>query len=138
MALTLHATTVAIDGRGVLIRGASDSGKSALALQLMALGALLVADDRTNLTKGPPVIASCPAPLHGLIEARFVGLLHAQMSEPVPLALIVDLGQFETDRLPPARSEEILGQMLPLLHNVAAPYFPGAIMQYMIKGRRSP
>ena len=45
----VHASCVARDGRAVLIRGASGSGKSGLALQLMALGAGLVADDRTRL-----------------------------------------------------------------------------------------
>ena len=39
---TIHATTVAIDGRGVMIRGGSGQGKSALALQMIAMGAELV------------------------------------------------------------------------------------------------
>ena len=46
----LHATTVALAGQGVLILGPSGSGKSGLALQLMAMGAELVADDRTIVT----------------------------------------------------------------------------------------
>jgi len=46
---TIHATTVAVNGRGVMIRGASGSGKSALALQMIAMGAELVSDDRTSL-----------------------------------------------------------------------------------------
>ena len=41
----MHATTVALRGRGLLILGPSGSGKSTLALQLMAVGARLVADD---------------------------------------------------------------------------------------------
>jgi HPr kinase/phosphorylase len=52
MTLVLHATTVAIGGRGVLILGPSGSGKSGLALELMAMGAGLVADDRTEVTQG--------------------------------------------------------------------------------------
>ena len=43
--LTVHGTTVARAGRAVLILGASGTGKSALALQMIALGARLVADD---------------------------------------------------------------------------------------------
>ena len=35
----LHASCVAVAGRGLLIAGASGSGKSALALDLMAFGA---------------------------------------------------------------------------------------------------
>ena len=37
--INLHASAVALDGRGALILGASGSGKSGLALRLMALGA---------------------------------------------------------------------------------------------------
>ena len=65
----MHATTVALRGRGLLILGPSGSGKSTLALQLMAVGARLVADDRTDLTaQGDDVVASCPAALVGTIE----------------------------------------------------------------------
>ena len=49
--MILHATCVAVDGRGLLILGPSGSGKSALALQLIALGAQLVADDRTRVSR---------------------------------------------------------------------------------------
>ncbi|MEM9638850.1 MAG: hypothetical protein AAGA94_14475, partial [Pseudomonadota bacterium] len=46
----LHASCVACQGRAVLILGRSGQGKSGLALQLMAYGADLVADDRTQVT----------------------------------------------------------------------------------------
>ena len=46
---TIHATCVAIEGRGVLIVGPSGSGKSDLALRLIDRGAALVADDYTDL-----------------------------------------------------------------------------------------
>ena len=59
----VHASCVTVQGRGVLITGASGSGKSALALSLMALGADLVADDRVilSLDRGR-VMASAPVP----------------------------------------------------------------------------
>ena len=41
----VHATAVAIAGSGVLIRGASGSGKSDLALRLIDRGAILISDD---------------------------------------------------------------------------------------------
>ena len=69
--ITVHASCVAVQGRGVLIRGASGAGKSALALQLMALGAKLVADDQTILTrKDGAIFASCSPRLRGMIDGR--------------------------------------------------------------------
>ena len=98
---TIHATTVAIDGRGVMIRGGSGKGKSALALQMIAMGAELVADDRTDLiVQDAQVIAHPPAAIKGLIEARGVGLLTLKHSSAIPIFLIVDLDQDEPDRLP--------------------------------------
>ena len=66
MAQLLHASTVAFRGRGVVILGASGSGKSALALELMALGAGLVADDRTLVeVQDGALVASCPPAISG-------------------------------------------------------------------------
>ena len=69
--MQLHATTIALDGAGLLILGPSGSGKSSLALQLMAAGAVLVADDRTDLCRqGDAIVASCPPALLGRIGGR--------------------------------------------------------------------
>ena len=134
--LLLHASCVAARGRAVLILGASGSGKSALALQLMALGATLVADDQTILTAGPQgLVASAPEAIRGRIEARFVGLLTAEAMASAPVALAVDLDREETERLPPRRRTRILDRHLPLLHRVDRPYFPAAILQHLISGR---
>ena len=46
---TQHATCVDIKGSGVLIVGDSGSGKSGLAIGLIALGASLVADDQCEI-----------------------------------------------------------------------------------------
>ena len=133
---TVHASCVAVAGRGVLITGPSGSGKSALALELMSRGAGLVADDRTILTReGDDLIASCPPALSGLIEARFVGLLAADPHPPVPVALEVALGTRETERLPPRRSVTRLGFAVPLLHDAGTGHFAAAILQYLLMGR---
>jgi HPr kinase/phosphorylase len=122
--------------RGVLITGASGSGKSALALALMALGARLVADDRVLLQpRDGRLIATCPAPLSGLIEARGVGLLRAATLAEADLALIVDLDRHETERLPHPHRQNIAGVSLPCLHKVEQPYFPAAILQYLKAGK---
>lgn len=133
---TLHATSVAIDGKAVLIGGESGSGKSDLALGLMALGAELISDDRTRVTTTDTgLIAAAPGPIAGLIEARGIGILRAVPSEPCPVVLYIDLSSTETERLPPARSVTILGQDLPLLHKAALSHFPAAILQYVRAGR---
>lgn len=86
--MQLHATTVAIEGRGLVILGPSGAGKSTLALELMATGAVLVADDRTDLARqGDALIASVPQALAGRIEARGIGILGAREYGPVPVAM---------------------------------------------------
>ena len=40
--ILLHATAVAVDGSGLLILGPSGSGKSSLAIEILALGADLI------------------------------------------------------------------------------------------------
>ncbi|WP_172300257.1 HPr kinase/phosphorylase [Pseudoruegeria sp. HB172150] len=133
--MLIHASTVAIEGRAVLIRGASGSGKSALALQLIALGAGLVADDQTELTlvEGWPV-ASCPPAIRGRIEARGVGILAVEAAAPARVALVVDMDVAEAERLPPERHTRILGCTIPLLHKVESVHFASAIFVYLKAG----
>ncbi|MEZ5768808.1 MAG: hypothetical protein R3D80_14935 [Paracoccaceae bacterium] len=97
--LVRHASAVALGagpgqaGFGVLIEGPSGSGKSALALQLIALGGALVADDRTRIApQGGWPWLHAPERLAGVIEARGVGLLAVAHVAGAPLRLIVDLG----------------------------------------------
>ncbi|MBE9636174.1 HPr kinase/phosphorylase [Salipiger mangrovisoli] len=137
--LILHATAVAVDGRALLIRGASGSGKSGLALEMMARGARLVSDDRVVLTlEDGGLWAAPPAPLAGLIEARGLGLLHAAHLPRAEVVALLDLDTPETERLPPRRQIMLHSQNLPLLHNVAHPYFPAALVQYLKGATRDP
>lgn len=136
--LIVHASTVAHGGRAVLILGPSGSGKSGMALQLMAMGAALVADDRTVLFRdGPLIRARAPAAIRGRIEARGVGILWAEPQEDAPLALAVDLGQQEDARLPPHREMTLLGVALPLLYRIDAPHFCAAVLQWLRSGGRA-
>lgn len=128
----LHASCVAIGGRGVLILGPSGAGKSALALQLIALGAKLVADDRTDvIRRGDDVIASVPENIRGLIEARNVAILRLEEHGPVPLALAVDLAHPEEQRLPEGHTHLIQGVTLPCFHKCDSAHFAAAIHLYM-------
>lgn len=136
---TLHATCVALEGKGLLILGPSGSGKSALALRLIALGALLVSDDRTRVeARDGRLWATCPKPdLAGLIEARGVGVLRAPARGETSLDLAVDLGRDEPDRLPARRSLTILGHALPLVLRARNDHFPEALMLYLRHGREA-
>ncbi len=135
--VTLHATCVAVAGRGVLITGPSGSGKSSLALQLMATGAVLVSDDKTVLRRdGDTLIATPPATISGMIEARGVGILSVPHLDTVSVMLVVDMATLERARLPERHSTTLLDIKLPCLHKVDAPYFPAAIHTYLMGTRR--
>lgn len=130
----LHATCVALDGRGVLILGASGAGKSALGLELMAYGARLVADDRTIVTRqGRTLIATCPPAIHGLIEARGLGLLPADPVDRAEICLIVDLDQAVAERLPPKRHHTLLNVPIALVFGATSRHFPFGILQILRK-----
>lgn len=130
--LILHATCVAFEGKGVLILGQSGSGKSSLALGLMALGADLIADDRTALVNiQGALMASSPSSIAGLIEARGVGILPVQYVKSASVLLSIDMSCVETERLPEPHRMTVLDITLPCLHKVNAPYFPAAILAYV-------
>jgi len=133
---TLHATTVTLGGRGLLITGKSGSGKSGLALQLVAYGAMLVSDDQTFIQEREGVlVASAPPAIAGQIEARGLGILSIEYANQSVLVAVVDMEPVEKDRLPPLRDCSILGVRLPLIYKTEAPYFPAAILQYLKAGR---
>lgn len=134
--LLRHASCVALDGQGLLIEGPSGAGKSSLALNLMALGARLVADDRVQLSRqGGAVMAEAPTGLPHAIEARGLGLLAADLADPVPLRLVVDLGQAEQERLPPQRVITVLGCPIALVLGRGATHLAAGLMQYLRRGR---
>jgi HPr kinase/phosphorylase len=131
--LIVHGTCIDMAGKGVLITGAAGSGKSSLALQLMSLGAVLVADDRTYLTPdNGKVSATSPPTIAGMIEARGVGILHVAYAEQTVVQLVVDMDVIETMRLPHVRSTTLLDIPVRCLHKVDAPYFPAALLAYLV------
>ena len=111
----VHASAVAFEDRGILITGASGAGKSTLAIELMAMGAGLVADDRVDLARMEDgVVMSCPPRLVGLIEARGVGLIRVAPIATCRCALIVDLDQ-QAERLPRTTMRDLLGISCPVI-----------------------
>ena len=136
--INIHAGCVSVDGRGVLITGPSGSGKSALALQLMAFGARLVSDDRTLLTlRDGRLHATCPPAIRGMIEARGLGILNADTVDGADVVLAVDMGVTGAERLPPHRSVTYLGRTVDLVQAQRDPHFPAALLAYLKGGRRA-
>jgi len=119
----IHATSLLVADRGVLISGASGAGKSALALALIAAQraagrfAALVSDDRTILraTNGR-LLASAPETLAGGIEVRGAGLFGMAHEKAAVIHLLVDLVPAgEAVRYPDGARRTLCGVSLPLL-----------------------
>jgi HPr kinase/phosphorylase len=127
MTLIVHATSVSLNGTGVLIRGESGAGKSDLTLQLLEtkgsgltntdIKTILVADDRTEIVVVDGILyASAPATIKGLLEIRGQGIEKVPSRDHVPLALVVDLRPAtDIERMPEAADmrTELLGVSLP-------------------------
>ena len=102
--VSVHATSVCLDGRAVLIMGKSGAGKSMLALELMEQGATLIADDVTFLSQDEGgVYAMASDETKGCIEVRGIGILSGLPTyQYVPVGYIVRL----TDEYPPRLPEK--------------------------------
>jgi serine kinase of HPr protein (carbohydrate metabolism regulator) len=113
---TLHATSVSVAGRGVLIEGVSGVGKSDLALRLIDRGAQLVSDDYSFIQRRDGrIIAAPPAAIAGKIEVRGVGIVAMPHVAEALVALVVALGE-PAARLPePGNARTVLGVDIPLL-----------------------
>lgn len=105
---TVHASAVRVGTHAVLIRGASGSGKSRLAFELILAGragqiapAVLVGDDRVHLDAqaGGLIVRPSPA-LAGLIEIRGLGIRRCDYVEHAMVGLVVDLDAGDAARLP--------------------------------------
>ncbi len=107
----VHATCVAIGEVGVLLTGASGSGKSDLALRLIDEGAKLVADDQTALSvEGGCLVARPPETIAGQIEARGYGILEIDYAPHAAVGLLVEVTPGgEPERLPDPAEADLLG-----------------------------
>jgi len=111
----LHATCVAIDGAGVLLRGASGTGKSDLALRLIDAGAMLVVDDYCEVAAmNGRLRAQAPVTIAGTLEVRGYGIVEMSAAADATIALVVDLMPAERiPRLPETTTCVIDGVTLP-------------------------
>lgn len=119
----IHATTVAIRGRGVLILGESGAGKSDLALRLIDRGARLVSDDYTVVTAvAGTLVAHAPATIAGRMEIRGLGIVALPFDDRATIELAVRLGSEE--RMPEPAMLELAG--VAIRHVTIDPRAPSA------------
>ena len=139
--IVLHGTLLHVHGLGVLVEGPAGAGKGALALELLARGHALVADDAVEVARPAPgiVVGRSPAVIHGYLETRGLGVLDVRrMHGPgavratARLDLVVSLRRGRPraltadQRLRGRRGlRRVLGEpvpvlTLPLRHNLAA------------------
>ena len=113
----VHASCVALEGKGVLLRGAPGAGKSDLALRLIEGGARLVADDRVALTRnGETLLAAPPARIAGLLEVCGIGIVSMEFVRQCPVYLVVDLvAPRAVERMPEAASVDLCGHRIDLV-----------------------
>lgn len=123
----MHANTVIIDNKGILIRGRSGSGKTTLALRLIedahfkSCFAGLVSDDQTILTRvNGELLARCPDAIAGKIEIRGYGILKYDRLPSAVIHLVVDLVNInKMERMPHMEFCKIKGVKL---SRVSVPY----------------
>lgn len=86
--VTMHGVFVRVHGSGLLLTGASGVGKSELALELLARGHQLVADDAVDFSlRRGFIVGRAPRLLRGFLEARSLGILNiAQLYGPHSIA----------------------------------------------------
>jgi len=135
-----HGVLVDVGGVGVLLAGPSGAGKSECALELIARGNRLVADDAVELSReGDRVIGRAAKAIGPHLEIRGLGILNVidlygpsafTESSAVDLICRLDPGRADFDRTGLEReSEELLGiQVL----RVVLPASPGTSLATIV------
>ena len=112
----MHATSVDIDGKGVVILGKSGTGKSNLAVKLISMGAKLISDDQTKFKlKENTIIVSKPETTPNLIEARGIGLIKVPFVVSAKLFCFVKITNLELKRLPDAKKKSCFGKKIKMM-----------------------
>jgi HPr kinase/phosphorylase len=115
----LHATAVIYGESGVLILGPSGSGKSALALALIARAiasgafSALIGDDRIFVSKAHGrLLARGATHMAGLIERRAAGLIRVRHEPATVVRLAVELAERgrRWPRMPDADNRLVVGE----------------------------
>ncbi|MBL1240989.1 MAG: HPr kinase/phosphatase C-terminal domain-containing protein [OCS116 cluster bacterium] len=118
----MHATSIFLDGFGILIGGPSGIGKSALALDLLndahgfdyvllnSGSNLLIADDQTHIGRDErgaiaKIVARCPQNIEGMLEVRGLGIIKVPFKSPAPIDLYVEIVDQLPERMPEAKDQ---------------------------------
>ena len=117
--MILHAGLIAAclpqGWRGVLVLGASGSGKSDLALRCLSSGFRLVSDDRTLVWSCEgQIYGRAPDSLRNLMEIRGLGVVGEAALDFARIALVVADGQLE--RTPEMTCDTYYGLSVPRLN----------------------
>ena len=137
--LTLHASAVTAHGRGLLILGSAGAGKTTLAVEMIALGARLIADDRTEVANGAEGLKlSAPQALSGLVELRGIGLIRLPALASAPLAFAVDLDHEAGSRLPEPGVLPLLDTAVPRIFGKGRAGLAPALMALLQAGALLP
>ena len=142
----LHGVFLEVLGMGVLLTGDPAVGKSELALDLIARGNRLIADDATEFTRIAPEVISgaCPPLLSEFLEVRGLGILNIRamfgdsaIKQSKYLRLIVHLKRMTDaelstmERLSPMQDvRDVLGVLIP---QVTIPVAPGRNLGILVE-----
>src|SRR5574344_1338938 len=100
----IYASCVKVTNKGLLILGASGSGKSDLCLRLiLEKGAKLIADDRTDIwSKKGKLYAKAPQNLYGKLEVRGQGIISVPAQKQCQIQQVIELvdGFDKVERMP--------------------------------------
>lgn len=117
--LYYNATSVSIEGMGLLIEGPEKSGKSSLALSLIDEGAKLISDDLTFLSLKNNKLYSCvPEKMKGCLFIRELGVLKPDRTEesPVEIGALISLKEKEVDFSFEREKKNIYGIEIPVFN----------------------
>lgn len=143
---TVHGVLLEVLGLGVLLTGDPGVGKSELALEMVARGHRLIADDAPELARIAPEVleGSCPALLRDFLEVRGLGVLNVRamfgegaVRQHETLNLVVNMRCFDNeglagiDRLRGSLSTRtILGVAVP---EITLPVAPGRNLAVLLE-----
>lgn len=147
--ITCHGVFMEVFSVGVIISGASGTGKSELALELISRGHRLVADDAPQLSKIAPdtLTGHCPELLRDCLEVRGLGILNVRAmfgdsavitSKYLKLIIHLELlspemfqGELEENRLVGnISSKQLLGIDIPM---ITLPVAPGRNLAVLVE-----